>query len=492
MLNNFDPDRVEIPTGFFAAGQLSTGSGDQIPVLRPSDGTRYAFLASCTLDEVDKTVDDASRAFHSSGWASSAPRQRAAVLRRWAELVEADVEKLACLEAVGSTRTVKEVWSYDIPYTADCIRFFAELADKVGGDVAPTNSGSLGLVIPEPFGVIAAIAPWNFPLILAAWKFAPALAAGNAVVLKPSELTPFSVLRLAELAIEAGIPPGIFNIVQGSGPTVGNALCRHPKVAKVTFTGSTKTGSAIMSSIALSSIKPLTLELGGKSPQIVFGDTPDLDKTAGMISRGITANAGQVCVAGSRLIVEAHIADALLERIVAAFEKLTAGPTWDSDTSLGPLISTKQLDRVEKIVRQATDAKARIISGGRRPASPQYGAYYLPTILDNVTPEMAVAQEEVFGPVLTIQRFKNEDEAIHFANGTSYGLAAGTHTNDINRALRMMRRLEAGTIWVNRYGRSMDHILPTGGFKGSGYGKDLGREAYESSLRYKTALMDFG
>lgn len=490
MLDSFDPDQVSAPKGYFVSGRLTKASGEQIAVLRPSDGLEYACLTSCTLEEVNATVDDAWRAFRQSDWATCAPRQRALILRRWADLLEAEAEPIARLEALGSTRPIRDALAYDVPYTADCIRFFAELADKVGGDVAPTNSNSLGLIVPEPFGVIAAIAPWNFPLILAAWKFAPALAAGNAVVLKPSELTPFSILRLAELAIKAGMPAGIFNIVQGSGLVVGDALCRHPRIAKVTFTGSTKTGSAIMRSIAESGVKPVTLELGGKSPHIVFGDISDLDRTAMSISRGITSNAGQVCVAGSRLIVQSRIADVLVDRIVKSFGSLVPGPTWRSTTSLAPLISTRQVERVDLIVRQSVSAGATLLTGGSRPGAPQNGAFYLPTVLGDVTSEMPAVREEIFGPVLTVQQFDEEDEAVELAGDTNYGLAAAVHTSNIDRAMRMMRRVDAGTIWINRYGRSMDYILPTGGFKGSGFGKDLGRAAYESCLRLKTALID--
>jgi aldehyde dehydrogenase (NAD+) len=279
----------------------------------------YAGVPLADADLVDRAVQDAWRAWKTSNWARCAPRERARVLRRWADLIDADAQALAQLEAVGSTRPLKDAAAWDVPFTADGIRFFAEWADKIGGEVAPTRTDHLGMTIAEPYGVIAAIAPWNLPLVMASWKVAPALAAGNAVVLKPSEMTPFSVLRLAELAIEAGMPAGIFNIVQGDGQGAGAALCRHPRIAKVTFTGSTRSGAAIMAACAESGTKPVTLELGGKSPQVVFADAPDLERTVRTVARAITLNAGQVCVAGSRLIVQRAVADRVVERLAAVF-----------------------------------------------------------------------------------------------------------------------------------------------------------------------------
>jgi aldehyde dehydrogenase (NAD+) len=490
-VTGFDPDCIDFRSGYYAGGRIRVGSQDEIAIARPSDAHQYASLRGCTSDEVDEVVETAWRAFRDTDWGTCAPRERARVLHRWADLIEADKNFLAPLEAVGSTRPVREVATWDLPYTADGIRYFAELADKIGGELAPTRSSNLGFILPEPYGVVAAITPWNFPLVMASWKFAPALAAGNAVVLKPSELTPFSVLRLAELGTKAGLPAGIFNIVQGSGSVAGQALCRHPKVAKITFTGSTATGRAIMTAAAECGVKPVTLELGGKSPQIVFADIPDLDRTAGMIARGITANAGQVCVAGSRLIAHERIAEPLVDRIAKAFRALKPGATWLEDTSLSPLISESHAQRVDDIVRRTVDAGAEVLVGGGRAPAPQDGSYYLPTIQSRMTPEMPAVREEIFGPVLTLQTFTEEEEGLSLADHPVYGLSAGVHTNDLGQALRALRRLEAGTVWINRYGRSLDFVLPTGGYKHSGLGKDLGRAAYEANLRFKTALIDF-
>ena len=412
-------------------------------------------------------------------------------MRRWADLIEADVAHLAALEAVGSTRPIANAVAWDIPFTAEGLRFFAEFADKVGGDVAATRSDALGMTIAEPYGVIGAIAPWNFPLVMASWKIGPALAAGNAVVLKPSELTPFSAIRLAELAIAAGMPPGIFNVIQGDGRTTGDALVRHPRISKVTFTGSTRTGSAIMAACAESGTKPVTLELGGKSPQLVFADAPDLDRVAKMVAGAITGNAGQVCVAGSRLIVQRGVADQLVEGIAAAFKALRPGHTWSGDTTLSPIISRKDALRIDGVVRRAVEAGASVAAGGGLAAVEGEGGYYQPTILTGVETGMEAVRDEIFGPVMTVQVFDDDDEALALGDHPAYGLAAGVHTADIGRALRCARELEAGTVWINRYGRSDDYVLPTGGFKRSGMGKDLGRQSYEANLRYKTVLVDF-
>lgn len=488
----FNPDSLVLPAGSnFIGGLRVTGHGHRIAVHRPSDAREYAALDSAGPDQVDEAVAGAHRAYRTSGWAKADPRQRMRVLRRWADLVEAAVGELAPLEAVGSTRTIAEATAWDIPYAAECIRFFAEFADKIGGEVASTTPDKLGLTITEPYGVVAAIAPWNLPIVMAVWKLAPAIAAGNAVVLKPSEMTPFSIVRLAELAIEAGLPPGIFNIVQGDGRAVGDRLCRHPLVAKVTFTGSTRTGAAIMTACAQTGPKPVTLELGGKSPQLVFADCHDLEKTAGIVARAITLNAGQVCVAGSRLLVQESVADQVLDLIAARFQALKPAPTWDATSTLSPIISHPQLDRIDGIVGRTVANGARVVTGGRRAPTPQDGSYFLPTILADVTQETEAVREEIFGPVLTVQTFREEEEAFTLANDSQFGLAAGVHTGDVARALRAVRTLEAGTVWVNRYGRSNDFILPTGGFKQSGIGKDLGREAYMANLKVKTALVEF-
>jgi aldehyde dehydrogenase (NAD+) len=489
-MDRIHPDAVNVRSGHYIGGAYIDDQA-AMEVRRPSDGKAYAGLPVADEAMVDRAVQDAWNAFKTSDWAQRAPRERARVMRRWAELIEADAANLAPLETVGSTRPIRDALAWDVPFTAEGIRFFAEFADKHGGDVAATRTDTLGMTIAEPYGVIGAIAPWNFPLVMASWKIAPALAAGNAVVLKPSELTPFSVLRLAELAVQAGMPPGIFNVVQGDGAVTGDALVRHPKIAKVTFTGSTRTGTTIMAACAHSGTKPVTLELGGKSPQVVFGDVPDLDRTARTIAGAIAGNAGQVCVAGSRLIVQRGAADRLVSGIVAAFAALKAGHTWEGDTTLPPIIRASDALRIDGIVQRTVAAGASLVCGGRLLQVAGEGGYYEPTLLAGVHGEMEAVHDEIFGPVLTLQVFDDEEEALALADHPSYGLAAGVHTADLGRALRCVRRIEAGTVWVNRYGRSNDFVIPTGGYKRSGLGKDLGRQAFEANLRFKSVLIDF-
>lgn len=486
----FDPQSIAVASGHFIGGQLVSDTG-RLTVLRPSDGQAHAELPVADASTVDAAVQDAWRAWRTSDWARRAPRDRARVLRRWADLVEADVQHMAPLEAVCSTRPVRDAAAWDVPFTAEGLRFFAEYADKLGGEVAATRHDHLGMVVAEPYGVVGAITPWNFPLVMVSWKVGAALAAGNAVVLKPSEMTPFSAVRLAQLAIDAGVPPGIFNIVQGDGRTTGDALTRHALIAKMTFTGSTRTGAAIMASCALQGPKPVTLELGGKSPQLVFDDAPDVDRLADIIAGAITGNAGQVCVAGSRLIVQRGIADALMERLAQRFAALRPGATWDAQATLSPIISAPQAARILDIVERSRVAGAQVRSGGGLFEGGPGGAYFQPTLLEGVSADNPAVQEEIFGPVLTMQTFDTEEEGLALAAHAHYGLAAGVHTADIGRALRCMRGISAGTVWINRYGRSADFVIPTGGYHQSGIGKDLGRQAVEANLRFKSVLIDF-
>ncbi|WP_460452142.1 aldehyde dehydrogenase family protein [Alsobacter sp. SYSU BS001988] len=482
---SFDPASVECPAAHLIGGRIVRAEG-VVSLRRPSDGRDFAQCPIADASTVDAAVSAARVALAESNWGGIRPRERTRALHRWADLIEVEAESLARLEAVASTRPISELLAGDLPVTVEQIRFFAEFADKEGGAVAPTAEDNLGLITSEPHGVVGAITPWNFPLSMAAWKIAPAIAAGNAVVLKPSELTPFATLRMAELSVKAGLPPGLVAVVLGDGPTTGAALVAHPDVAKVSFTGSTAAGAAIMANIARSGVKPMTLELGGKSPQVVFADA-DIDLAAASIAGSVMANAGQACVAGTRLVVEAPVADALVEKIIARLRTIRPGPTWDAATAFAPIISERQLGRIDGIVRGALATGAEALVGGQR--LDRDGSFYAPTVLAGVEASSPAVTDEIFGPVLTVQTFADEDEALRLADHPSYGLAAGLFTRDLSRALRVTRRLHAGTVWVNRYGRSRDHILPTGGFKGSGIGKDLGREAYQANRRSKSVLI---
>ncbi len=491
MTLDFTPENVPVPVGHYIGGTLVTPAGErEIDVNRPSDGKFFASIPDASADTVDHAVSGALRAAKESGWSTCAPRERTRALYRWAELIEQDVVLLQ-LESACSTRPVTLAKSGDVASAAETIRFFAELADKEGGDHFATCHSKLGFSAAEPYGVIGAITPWNFPLSMAAWKCGPALATGNAIVIKPSEMTPFSTVRLAELAVLAGIPSGVLNVIHGLGATAGAQLVAHPAVGKISFTGSPVTGAAIMTNAANNGIKPVTLELGGKSPQLVFEKVNDLAQVANCISGGFTGNAGQVCVAGTRLIVHKNIADELIEKIQQNIVRCEPGLTWNSASRYSPIINKPQADKIHSIVCHAREQGADILTGGTFFPETGNGAFYRPTLIAGVTNDMDVVCREVFGPVLTIQTFTDEDEGIALANDTVYGLAAGVYTRDLSQGMRAIRAIEAGTVWVNRYGRSQDFIIPTGGFKMSGIGKDLGRAAMEACQRYKSVLIDF-
>lgn len=486
MTLSFDPEAILFPFHHLIGGEPVTTPG-VLEMRRPSDGVAYGACPVADETLVDRAVQSAKQALKASGWAQARPRQRVDALHRWADLIEAQAVALARLEAVSSTRPIGQLIEGDIAVTAEQIRFFAEFADKEGSDVVPTGSDVFGMTLSEPYGVVGAITPWNFPISMAGWKLGPVLAAGNAVVLKPSEMTPFTAVRMAELAVEAGIPPGLVNVVLGDGATTGTAITGHPDIAKVSFTGSTAAGAAIMENVARTGIKPMTLELGGKSPQLVFADA-DLERAAAAIARSILANAGQACVAGSRLIVARAVADRLSEAIARHMAAVRPGLTWDENTHYSPVISRRQLDRIDTIVRRAAAAGADCIAGGG--PMDREGYFYQPTLLCGVDAQSPAVTEEIFGPVLTMQTFEEEEEALSLADHPTYGLAAGLFTRDLSRALRITHALQAGTVWVNRYGRSRDHILPTGGYKQSGIGKDLGREAYLANRKSKSVLID--
>ncbi|MGV2126395.1 aldehyde dehydrogenase family protein [Agrobacterium vitis] len=485
MTLSFDPDTIALPIGHFIGDALVDANG-ALDMYRPSDGKGYAGCPIANEDMVDRAVQTAKQALKTSQWGNVRPRERTIALQRWADLIEREAETLAKLEALSSTRPVGHLIAGDIAVTAEQIRFFAEMADKEGDALVPTDGDSLGMIMSEPYGVVGAITPWNFPVSMAGWKLGPALAAGNAVVLKPSEMTPFSSIYLAQLAVRAGIPAGLINIVLGDGAVTGNAITGHPDIAKVSFTGSTGAGQAIMGNIARTGVKPMTLELGGKSPQLVFADA-DLDKAVAAIAQSILSNAGQACVAGSRLIVERSVMEPLAEAIIAKMRAVKAGPTWDATAQYSPIISQRQRERIDSIVKAAIDAGAECLTGGDIMEGDGY--FYTPTLLSHVDQHSPAVTQEIFGPVLTMQSFAHEDEALALADHPTYGLCAGLFTRDLSRALRLTRALQAGTVWVNRYGRSRDHILPTGGYKQSGIGKDLGREAYHANRKSKSVLI---
>ncbi len=488
---DFDPNTVPVPTGHFIGGRLVERPGDAIAVLRPSDHQPMGTLTDGGEAAVDEAVAAAKAGLAASRWASVSPRERARVLHRFADVVEQNAAALARLEAANSTRPIAETSVRDAIRTAGVIRYYAEFCDKLEGDITATEGSVLSLIKGEPYGIVGAVVPWNFPMITAAWKFAPALAAGNAVVMKTSELTPFSLVALAVLSAEAGLPAGLLNVVNGLGHTTGSAIVRHPDIRKISFTGSTATGAKLMAEAALNGLKPVTLELGGKSPQLVFADAADLDAVAGHVARGFLGNAGQVCTAGSRLVVQRSVAEPLIEKIEAACAAVRAGPTWEGSTTFSPIVSARQAERIDQLVRAtlAEGATARI--GGRPLETRNAGSWYAPTILEGVTEAMTGFREEFFGPVLSVHRFDDVDEGIALAGHPVYGLAASVYTADIGKALRASDRIAAGMVWVNHHGRAPEFTFLAGGFNGSGFGKDMGRAGIEGFQRQKAVWIDY-
>ncbi|GAA5052012.1 gamma-glutamyl-gamma-aminobutyraldehyde dehydrogenase/4-guanidinobutyraldehyde dehydrogenase/NAD-dependent aldehyde dehydrogenase [Thermocatellispora tengchongensis] len=465
--------------------QVEAASGARFACVSPRDGRVVAHVAEGDAADIDRAVAAARRAFESGVWSGLHPRERRAVLQRLARLVERHAEELALLESVDMGKPFTDALAVDLRVTVQCLDFYAEAADKMYDEVAPTGPDVLATVTREPLGVVGAVVPWNFPLMMAAWKLAPALAAGNAVVLKPAEQSPLSALRLAELAVEAGVPAGILNVVPGHGPTAGAALGRHPGVDAITFTGSGEVGRLFMRYSAESNLKQVSLELGGKSPQIVMPDAPDLAAVARSVATGIFFNQGEVCSAGSRLLVHRSVREELLALVLEETRRTVVGDPLDPRTRVGALVEEEHLRRVLGHVRGALEDGASLLTGGERTLTETGGCYMTPTVFDRVDPGMRIARQEVFGPVLSVIDFDDPEEAVRIANGTEYGLAAAVWTRDLSTAHRMSRAVRAGTVWVNCFDDS-DITVPFGGYAQSGFGRDKSLHALDKYTQFKT------
>lgn len=473
---------MELRTRLLIGGEWVEGS-DRFPTLNPATEETIAEIEEAGVVEVDAAVASSREAFESPKWRQMNPHRRARLLWRLADLVEQNSEFIAQTETQDNGKPLFESGKVDIPFVVSNLRYYAGWADKLSGDVIPVAGGFLNYTLREPLGVIAAITPWNFPLNIASWKLAPALACGNAVILKPAEQTPLTALLLGELALEAGFPPGILNVLPGRGPVTGQALVEHPGVDKVCFTGSTDTGRIVMRA-ASAGPKKLSLELGGKSPNVVFADA-DLDAAVRGATTGIFYGKGEVCAAGSRLLVERSIHDEFVGKLVERTESMTVGDPTDPKTRVGALVSSEQRDKVLGYIEVGREDGANLVAGGN-PASVDGRGYFVePTVFDSVDSSMRIAQEEIFGPVLATMAFEDVDEAIEIANGTIYGLAAGVWTRDIGKAHRFARDVQAGTVWVNTY-NMYDPGSPFGGFKQSGFGRDLGEAALQEYTQTKS------
>lgn len=475
-------NNIAIETRLFINGEYSAAADNSVfATVDPTAQQTLAEVARGKKADVDRAVQAARGVFDRGDWSQASPAQRKAVLHKFADLMEAHREELALLETLDTGKPIRHSLRDDVPGAARAIRWYAEAIDKVYGEVAPTGGNELAMIVREPIGVIAAVVPWNFPLLLACWKLGPALASGNSVVLKPSEKSPLTALRLAGLAKQAGLPDGVFNVVSGFGHEAGQALAQHHDVEAITFTGSTRTGKQLLKDAGDSNMKRVWLEAGGKSANIVFADCPNLQKAVNATAGGIFYNQGQVCIAGTRLLLEESIADRFLDLLKEQAKGWQPGNPLDPDTTMGMLIDNSHADSVHSFIRAGEAHSTLLLDGRKNPWPAAVG----PTIFVDVDPASALSQEEIFGPVLVVTRFKTEEQALALANDSRYGLGAAVWTRDLSRAHRVSRRLKAGSVFVNNYNDG-DMTVPFGGYKQSGNGRDKSLHALEKFTELKT------
>lgn len=475
-------NNIAIETRLFINGEYSAAADNSVfATVDPTAQQTLAEVARGKKADVDRAVQAARGVFDRGDWSQASPAQRKAVLHKFADLMEAHREELALLETLDTGKPIRHSLRDDVPGAARAIRWYAEAIDKVYGEVAPTGGNELAMIVREPIGVIAAVVPWNFPLPLACWKLGPALASGNSVVLKPSEKSPLTALRLAGLAKQAGLPDGVFNVVSGFGHEAGQALAQHHDVEVITFTGSTRTGKQLLKDAGDSNMKRVWLEAGGKSANIVFADCPDLQKAVNATAGGIFYNQGQVCIAGTRLLLEESIADRFLDLLKEQAKGWQPGNPLDPNTTMGMLIDNSHADSVHSFIRAGEAHSTLLLDGRKNPWPAAVG----PTIFVDVDPASALSQEEIFGPVLVVTRFKTEEQALALANDSRYGLGAAVWTRDLSRAHRVSRRLKAGSVFVNNYNDG-DMTVPFGGYKQSGNGRDKSLHALEKFTELKT------
>jgi aldehyde dehydrogenase (NAD+) len=473
----------DVPLRLLIGGEwCEAASGKRFATLNPATEEVLAEVSEAEAPEIDAAVAAARDALRRGAWPGMTGAERGRILYRLAGILRERAEEVVLLESTDGGKPLAATRRMDVPAAIDCLEYYAGWADKLAGEVVPTRRDALTYINRVPVGVVAAIVPWNFPLMNAVWKIAPALACGCTVVLKPAELTPLSALWLGRAALEAGLPPGVLNIVAGFGATAGAALVSHPGIDKIAFTGSPQTGQFIMRAAA-EHVTRIGLELGGKSPSVVFADA-DLEAAVRQTASGAYFNAGQVCSAATRVIVQDSVHDAFVDGLAQRAKKLRLGNPLEDGVSMGPLISEKQMERVLGYIESGRREGAEAVCGGERAGNAGY--FVQPTVFADVSPDMTISQQEIFGPVVSVLRFSDEEEAINLANGTDYSLAAAVWTNDIHRGHRVSQRLDAGTVWINTYGPT-DTRLPWGGMGGkSGIGRDLGRAALDNYTEQKT------
>jgi aldehyde dehydrogenase (NAD+) len=464
---------------------MDAASGETFETYNPATGEVLANVASGMKEDIDMAAKAARRAFEKGPWRKMSARERGRLIYKLADLMEKHADELASLETLNNGKPYRDSRNIDIPLSIECYRYYAGWADKIEGKTIPISGPFFTYTRHEPLGVVGQIIPWNFPLLMQAWKWGPALAAGCTIVLKPAEQTPLSALRVGELAMEACFPEGVINIVPGLGETAGAAIAEHMDIDKIAFTGSTEVGKLILQAAGRSNLKRVTLELGGKSPNIILGDA-DLDAALEGSFFGLFFNQGQCCCAGSRLFVDSKIHDEFVERMVARTKKQKVGDPFDPDTTQGPQVSQEQFDRVLGYIQSGQREGARMLTGGKRWGDRGY--FVEPTIFCDVKDDMKIAQEEIFGPVMSVIKFKDLDEVIERGNKTIYGLAAAVWTRDVAKAHRVAAELKAGTVWVNCYD-VFDTAAPFGGYKMSGIGRELGEYALQNYTEVKTVTV---
>ncbi len=457
-------------------------SGKRFDVFNPATEQKLTDVAEGDAKDIDRAVKSARQAFETGPWKTMTARERGRILNRVALLLQKHTREFAELESLNNGKPISETLNADLPLAIETFEYYAGLADKIHGDTIPVNGNFFNYTLREPTGVVGQIIPWNFPLLMAAWKLGPALATGCTVVLKPAEQTPLTALKLGEILIEAGLPPGVVNIIPGFGPTAGVAIARHNDVDKVAFTGSTEVGKLVMRLAAESNLKRVSLELGGKAPNIVFADS-DLSAAVDGAMRGIFFNQGEVCCAGSRLFLEEKIHDEFISMLKTRVEKMIVGNPLDPKTQMGAQVNKEQFNKILNYIEKGKQEGAKVVTGGS-PAHKQ-GYFMKPTILQGVNNQMTVAREEIFGPVVCAIPFKNQDDLRTQANDTIYGLSAGIWTRDIGKAHRLAKEIKAGTVWINCF-NCFDAASPFGGFKQSGFGRELGKYALELYTQVKS------
>jgi acyl-CoA reductase-like NAD-dependent aldehyde dehydrogenase len=478
----------KLPTGkLFLNGRFADStSGIRIDVVNPATGEKLGDVPDASRQDVDAAVAAARASFEDKRWRGKDPSEKEAILWRWADLIEQHKDELAAIESAENGKTLREALRADVQPGIDAIRYYAGWVRRIYGETIPVDGPYLNYTMREPVGVVGAIVPWNYPTCISVWKMAPALACGCSVVLKPSELTPFTALKMAGYAVEAGVPDGVLNVITGYGGTAGEAMGRHMDIDKISFTGSIRTARALLKASAESNLKRVSLELGGKNPNIIFPDA-DIDGALKSAFSGIFANKGEVCSSGSRLLLHSDIHDEFLDRLTARARTMKVGDPLEPETEMGSQISSAQMERILSYIRKGVEEGAELCCGGERDieGAKAKGFFVKPTVFRNVKPSMIIAQEEIFGPVLATLKFSSEQEAIDIANSTIYGLVSAVWTRDIKLAHRVASDIKAGSVWINTY-NGFDSASPFGGYKQSGYGRDLGPYALDQYTNVKS------